>query len=451
MTRRWLLPLLALLVALNGARRAAAADPNVERFELDNGLKVILRPVAGGENVALLTLFDLGDVHDPPAKSGLGHLIEHVYVTAAAGTRPATTAQAWMSRYGGQCNAQTGRDYTLIAAVFPPERLDDELTDAAARMARLEVEQADLDREIPRLKQELANMYGGMPPLAAQNLAGQAADPLPEGARKGGRLDHLATVTVQELLARHQAYYKPANATVVLVGGFDAAAAKKQITDRFGAIASGSPVPDPRPAAPPSPGTVQRVVVPEPEFGEFPDSIATVAYRAPAPDSDLYAPFLVLVANLHQQAMGELRQMTRLRSPIRAVAYMPLDLPNLVFVSATADGREDAEAVARLRRRVAAALPAGDAPPDALPDAPPDLTFLVQSFGSMLGLTALPERIIGANPYFLAFSLGRRDQLGIDAAALQARLEALTSDQLRRCAREVFGDDRGAAVVVRVQ
>ena len=57
-----------LLTTLLAASPALAADAQVERFQLDNGLTVILRPVAGANQVACLTLFDIGEQHDPPKK-----------------------------------------------------------------------------------------------------------------------------------------------------------------------------------------------------------------------------------------------------------------------------------------------------------------------------------------------------------------------------------------------
>jgi len=56
----------------------------VETYQLDNGLTVLLRPVPGAEQVAVVTLFDLGGEHDPGGKSGMAHLMEHLYCTAGA-------------------------------------------------------------------------------------------------------------------------------------------------------------------------------------------------------------------------------------------------------------------------------------------------------------------------------------------------------------------------------
>ena len=431
---------LSVLATVLSGGNLLAADPKVERFELDNGLTVILRPVTNSVLVACVTLFDVGELHDPPAKSGLGHLVEHVYVTAAAGETPASTADEWFARYSRQANAQTGRAYTIIAAVFPSGSLEGELTEAAARMSDLKIEPGDLVREVPRMEQELANMYGGMPALAAQNLAAGSIVPLAEGARKGGVPAQIATITVDEVRNHHRKYYKPANATLVLVGGFDAAKARKLLIDRFGSIERGAAAPDPIPLAAPSSMQIRRETVPKPAFGQFPEGIATIAFRAPSPQSELYAPFVVLVAKLYDHWMPQMRQ----RSMVMPFSYALLDLPEVLFVSTAVEGdRTDEEVVAAIRRdlAVAATVPDGERPSP---------VFLMQ-LGAMLGFTELPELAIGANPYFLAFSLGRREQLGIDPDALKTRIDAVTTEQLQRCAKEIFSDEHGAAVVVRIE
>jgi hypothetical protein len=51
----------------------------------------------------------------------------------------------------------------------------------------------------------------------------------------------------------------------------------------------------------------------------------------------------------------------------------------------------------------------------------------------------------------VAFSLGRRAQLGIDSAGLKRALEAVTEQDLRRVANEVFAPARHAAVFVTLE
>ena len=143
-------------------RRDGPSDPPPAprgQFLLDNGLTVRIRPIQGASDVALLVLYKIGGDHDPQGRSGLAHLVEHLYVTAAAGAVPARTAEAFFQRYRAGCNAQTGDRYTVVATVFPKGDLEKELTEAAARMGDLRITAADLDREKPRLLDEVANNW----------------------------------------------------------------------------------------------------------------------------------------------------------------------------------------------------------------------------------------------------------------------------------------------------
>ena len=61
----------------------------------------------------------------------MAHTVEHVYVTAAAGSTKARTVQDYVAAYPHGWNAQTGDRYTVVATVFDPDALETELKDAA--------------------------------------------------------------------------------------------------------------------------------------------------------------------------------------------------------------------------------------------------------------------------------------------------------------------------------
>src|SRR5690349_4628961 len=92
----------------------AAAQQKSDRYQLENGLTVILCPVTGAVETALVVMYSMGGDQDPKGMSGLAHLIEHAYVTAAAGSEKARTADEFANRYNGAWNAQTGDRHTLI-------------------------------------------------------------------------------------------------------------------------------------------------------------------------------------------------------------------------------------------------------------------------------------------------------------------------------------------------
>src|SRR5690349_11722766 len=90
----------------HGGDAPAVADAPVD-FTLANGLHVHLRPIPSATKVALVTLFGIGELHDFPEPCGTAHLVEHVFVTAAAGSTPSRTVEDVAKRYPDGWNAQT--------------------------------------------------------------------------------------------------------------------------------------------------------------------------------------------------------------------------------------------------------------------------------------------------------------------------------------------------------
>lgn len=440
---RQLMALLSLaVVTMLACAPARAADPAVQRFTLDNGLRVILRPTATAQQTALVVLFDIGERHDPPGRSGMGHLIEHLYCTAATADAPNRTVDQFFARYGGQANAQAGWDYTIIAGVFPNDRLHEELVDAAARMRELRLEQADLDRERPRIDIELQNMYRRVPHLAAMNLARQAAVPMQAGARKGGVQEQIAPVTIAEAQDRHRRYYKPRHARLVVVGGFAAEPAIESIVKLFADIASGEAAPEPAPTLPSDlPNLHQLEATDAMLMPGGSRAAAALAFAAPSPTDELYPAFLYLHARLLMKLLDK---------PVRAgrvspLAFAPLDDPTAIFLcgDVEADVTDD-DAVKGLRERMQSIIRLGV-------DEKPQSQVVLFGTGALLGLIDQPDDAIAMNPYGTAFMLGRLDQLGVNPNDLAARLKLLTREQVDRCAKEYFGTDHGAAAVVRAK
>jgi len=418
-----------LLAGCGGGDATGSAEP----YTLENGLTVVLRPVAGAEKVALLVLHPLGNHHDPEGQSGLGHLIEHCYVTAQGGPTPQRTMQEYVARYPGGWNAQTGDRFTVVACVFPPERLEDELRDAAARLGDLRITKADLTREVPRVVAELANMYGGMPMLAAPNLARERVRPTPRGGRRGGRPEQVKGLTAEVLQERWAQFYRAKGTILVLAGAIDPTAIRDHVHHYFHTLPAGEAAP--KPAEVPQPNLPVTETVEIQAVQPNAPAAACLAWAAPQPDDDLYAPFLVLVARLWQQVQAAGGGMG---GPM--VRFAPLDDPHVVALVGPATGRTPEEAIAPLEKMLGAAT--------AQPFSAADLTAARNAFGWMLGVADVPDAMLARNPYGAALAAGRRVQMGIDPDTLRARLDAVTAEDVARAAATVFAPERRAAVVV---
>jgi len=413
------------------------AEPGTERFQLENGLTVILRPIRETKTTALIVLYSIGNDHDPEGRSGLAHMVEHVYVTAAAGQEKARTAEEFARRYAEGANGQTGQRYTVFSTVFPEKDLDLELADASARMGSLRVTAADLERERPRLLEEIANMFGEFPQLAALNNARELARPTPRGGRIGGSPEYVRAITPEEVQAYWERYYKPRNAILALSGAVDQVAVRRAISAHFAKLAPGQEVSAPGEPRQPKFGAVRELAVKTPLADAEPT--ACVVYPAPQPGSDLYVPFLVLVSRLWTAA-AKLGNSGPTGSP---VYFTPLDDGTVVGVSIGAKpGETPAQAYARIEAFVAETLE-----PKLRPF---ELTSTRQQIGLFLGTADLPDNLLAQNPYGVAFSLGRREQLGIDPVKLNRAFQAVTDQDLRRAAAEIFGPARHTGAFISI-
>jgi len=398
--------------------RSWAGEP--ERFKLANGLSVILRPISGAPNVALVTLYSIGGDHDPEGRSGLAHLTEHMYPTAAAGSTPARSFQQLMTQYPAGSNAQ--------------ESLDDELADAAARMGDLKVTDSDLMREKARLVSEVGNMFGGFPPLAAFNHASERVRPTPLGGRRAGFPDHVNAITADEAQDLWRRYYKPANALLVLAGGFEPVGARSAITEKFSDILSGESVPSPYPSGEPKLGGTEEIHVRSRQRDATPQ--VCLAYSAPSPGDDNYAPFLILVARLWLNASK-----LGLQPNEFPVKYAPLDNPEVIALVVPITGDETAaKTIERLRGLVAETVEPKLSRRD--------IVETKAAFGFLLGLADMPDQVLAQNPYGIAFGLGRCAQLGINPAELAQAIDSLTENDLGRAVREIFAPERSATVAI---
>ena len=407
------------LAALAAASPAVAEEAGVVRLRLENGLDVILKPIEGADRVAMVALFDVGADSDDRSP-GFAHLMEHLAVTCAAGSTPARTAEEWARSHPAGTNAQTGYDYTVVATVFPPKDLDAELADVAARLGDLRITQADLDREVPRIGLELANMGGGIPPLGALNLAADLAVPAGTGPH-GGRIEDVRGIRLEQARERW-ARYGPGAAWLSVAGGFDAAAAEAAIRRHLGGVPArggkrrpvergGPPPPSPQGDAPVEstvraspPGSPAHVCV----------AIATHAYGLAT--QDVLPRWLVVASRLFALA-----PVGRPGGP--TVLFAPLDRPEvLALATAVAPDETPEQAMRRLDGWIEKAT--------APPVTPADRRLARETFAFLLG-GRTESRAERMNPYGVAFRLARSAQAGIGAGVL-TKLDTLTDEDFGR-------------------
>ena len=409
----------------------------LEPYKLDNGLTVILHPVPTANKVAFVVLYNIGEDHDPLGKSGMAHLLEHMYVTAAAGDTPARDAMQFMKRYPAGWNAQTGTDYTVIASVVEAEQFSVELKDIAARMNDLRITEADIEREVPRVAQELRNMYGGIPMLAGVNHARKQLHPVPQGGQRGGAVEHVQTITLDELQQFWKDYYKPNNAILIVAGKFDIEKAKKSIHENLSQITPGKLLPEPHPKPQPETGNVNNITV-QPVVPNA-TGVAAIGYAAPLPGSKEYAPFLIVYTRLLVKFQTNFRI-----GKVQPIYFPILDDTSTFVLQKELTPEEDIDTVQKeLDKRLQDALT-----PKLTPQ---DKQQIINFLGMPLDIADVPDFYLNQNIYGLAFAIGRRHQLKINGKELRAAIENVTDADIQNLAKTILAPEKRVTVIVNLE
>ena len=283
---RWLLLALALValggaVALGSAPGETAPVPRVayKVRVLANGLKVVSVVDRSEANVAVQVWYGVGGRDDPQGRSGFAHLIEHLMFRGAKGMPPDYISRLTEDA-GGDDNASTDSDFTEYDDLAPAERLPQLLWAEARRMSSLVVDDAGFRAERAVVEQELqqevlSDPYGPLFEFAIP----QAGFPVRAYSHSPiGSVADLEAATLQEAQAFHARYYRPDNATLVVVGDFDQARLNAWIDRYFGALAR-PPEPLPHPPRPQTGPVAARVV--DTAGDNAPGPAVVLCYAAP--------------------------------------------------------------------------------------------------------------------------------------------------------------------------
>src|SRR5699024_6987949 len=104
-------------------RGRMSARPRIDATS--GGLRVITEAVPGVRSVAVGAWIGVGSRFETPAQAGVSHFLEHMLFKGTPRLSPEAIAQEF-DGMGGEVNAATGRDYTVLYA-----RVLDELVDRA--------------------------------------------------------------------------------------------------------------------------------------------------------------------------------------------------------------------------------------------------------------------------------------------------------------------------------
>lgn len=210
-----------------------------ERFELENGLKVIVHPDKSTPIVAMNILYDIGARDEKPDKTGFAHLFEHLMFGGSVNIPSFDEA---LQRVGGDNNAFTSNDITNYYLTLPKNNLEtafwlesDRMLSLAFTPKSLEVQR---DVVIEEFKQRYLNQpYGDVWLLLRPLIYKKHPYMWPT---IGKEVSHIENATIQDVKNFFFTYYRPNNATMVVAGDIELSQIKELSEKWFAPIERGA-------------------------------------------------------------------------------------------------------------------------------------------------------------------------------------------------------------------
>jgi zinc protease len=257
MPKKILLIALLILLSLISAGSALAQEPQVDSinfedymlelvdYTLPNGLRVILAEDHSAPVVAVDIWYHVGGANDPQDRSGFAHMFEHMMFEGTANIAN-DEYHALLEAIGADNNAYTASDNTAYWEVAPANELPRVLWMESDRMASLGVTQEAFETQrevvIEEFNQRVANQPYGVSGRRLFTLPFQGYVPYERSVI--GSPDDLLAASLDELQDFHSTYYRPNNATLVIVGDIDVELTQTLVQAYFGDIPGGDkPVP----------------------------------------------------------------------------------------------------------------------------------------------------------------------------------------------------------------
>ena len=183
--------------------------------ELESGERVVSERLAHVRSVSIGFWIGAGSRDENDAKAGVSHFIEHLLFKGTTSYSAQQIAEIF-DGLGGELNAATSREHTVLYARVPDDKLEVALDVMGEMVFAPAFAELDAEREV--VLEEIA-MYEDQPQELVHDLISEATfGSHPLGRPVIGRADVVSSVTRRTLSAYHRSMYVPGNVVVAAAG-----------------------------------------------------------------------------------------------------------------------------------------------------------------------------------------------------------------------------------------
>ncbi len=206
-----------------------------EKFELANGLKVLVHEDTATTMACVNVLYDVGARDEEESRTGFAHLFEHLMF---GGSINIPAFDEPMENAGGKNNAFTSNDITNYYETLPTENVETALWLEADRMLSLAFSPESLEVQRKVVCEEFKEHYINQPYGDVSHLIRELAytkHPY-KWPTIGKNLKHVEDAVMEDVKSFFHQHYAPNNAILVVAGNVKLAEVKEMVTKWFGEI-----------------------------------------------------------------------------------------------------------------------------------------------------------------------------------------------------------------------
>ncbi|PYP51205.1 MAG: peptidase M16 [Gemmatimonadetes bacterium] len=196
---------------------AQAAESELRRTVLANGLTVLSEYMPGVRSVALGTWVRAASLHESPEKMGVSHMLEHM-VFKGTPTRGAKELALALEVLGGSLDAYTAREHTSYQAKVLDEHLPQAADVLADLLFRPVLRASDLALERKVVLEEISTVEDTPDDLVFELHNAQLWGAHPYGYSILGTRETVSALEQSDLRALHSRAYHPEQIVVAAAG-----------------------------------------------------------------------------------------------------------------------------------------------------------------------------------------------------------------------------------------
>jgi zinc protease len=273
--------LVAALMACAVAANAADLKLEFEKYQLDNGLEVILSPDRKAPLVTVNVWYHVGSGAEDAGKSGFAHLFEHMMFQGSKHVGSDRHFPVLREVGVSDVNGTTTKDRTNYFETVPANQLETALWLESDRMGYMlnVLDEKSFRNQVDVVRNERRQSYDNVPYGKSGLMVSELLYPAGHPYRHEviGRHEDLEAASLDDVKAFFRTWYVPANATLTLVGDFEPAEAKKLVAKWFGGFPKSR---KPKLMTPPMPGNAGAIAELKDSLAPLP--LVTMSWNTPA-------------------------------------------------------------------------------------------------------------------------------------------------------------------------